>query len=160
MLDSLISAWRTNNRVTIDLIERLPKELWATSVPGIPQRTIRAIAAHLHNARCRWIHTLGREHGLQAPPRVDQHRVTQKQLVAALKRSGKSMESLFALANDSNELPPSKGYLWRNLALGLGHVVTYFIAHDAHHRGQIVLVARQTGHRLPSAVHGRLWWWR
>ena len=160
MRDSLISAWRTNNRVTIDLIERLPRELWATSVPGIPQRTIRAIAAHLHNARCRWINTLGREHGITVPARVDQHRVTPKQLVAALKRSGKAMESLFALASESDELPPSKGYLWRNLALDLGHVVTYFIAHDAHHRGQIVMIARQTGHRLPSAVHGRLWWWR
>jgi uncharacterized damage-inducible protein DinB len=157
---SLLSAWRTNNRVTIELIERLPPELWRIPVPGIPQRTIRAIAVHLHNARCRWIHTLGREHGLTAPPRLDPHRATQKQLVAALKRSGKAMEALFALAAGSNELPPSKGYVWRNLSLDLGHVVTYFIAHDAHHRGQIVLVARQTGHRLPSPTHGRLWRWR
>jgi uncharacterized damage-inducible protein DinB len=158
--DSLLSAWRTNNRVTIDLIERLPSELWRTEVPGIPQRTIRAIAAHLHNARCRWIHTLGREHGVVAPPRIDQHKVTMKQTAAALKRSGKAMEALFALASETGALPPSKGYVWRNLSLDLAHVVTYFIAHDAHHRGQIVLVARQTGHRLPSAVHGRLWRWR
>jgi uncharacterized damage-inducible protein DinB len=157
---SLTSAWRTNNRVTIDLIERLPKELWVADVPGIPRRTIRAIAAHLHNARCRWINTLGREHGIELPPRVDQHRVTQKQLAAALKQSGKAMESLFALASDAGELPPSKAYVWRNLSLDLAHVVTYFIAHDAHHRGQIVMAARQTGHRLPSAVHGRLWRWR
>lgn len=159
-MNSLLSAWRTNNRVTIDLIERLPPELWRTTIPGIPQRTIRAIAAHLHNARCRWIQTLGREHGVAVPARVDQHRATAKQVVAALKRSGKGMEALFALASDAGELPPSKGYVWRNLSLDLGHVVTYFIAHDAHHRGQIVMVARQTGHRLPSAVHGRLWRWR
>lgn len=156
----LLSAWRTNNRVTIDLVEQLPAELWRAAVPGIPSRTIRSIAAHLHNARCRWIHTLGREHGISTPERVDQHRATQKQVAAALKRSGKAMESLFALATDSGELPPSKGYVWRNLSLDLGHVVTYFIAHDAHHRGQIVMAARQTGHRLPSAVHGRLWRWR
>ena len=157
---SLIQPWRTSNRVTIELIEGLPPELWRTPVPGIPGRSIRSIAAHLHNARCRWIRTLGSEHGIAAPARVDQHRVTQKQLAAALRRSGKAMESLFALASESDELPPSKGYTWRNLSLDLGHVVTYFIAHDAHHRGQIVMVARQTGHRLPSAVHARLWKWR
>ena len=157
---SLISAWRTNNRVTIELIERLPPELWRLAVPGVPQRTVRAIAAHLHNARCRWIRTLGREHGIEEPARVDQHRVTAKQVVAALKRSGRAMEALFALADESDELPPSKGYTWRNLSLDLAHVVTYFIAHDAHHRGQIVMIARQTGHRLPASVSGRLWWWR
>jgi uncharacterized damage-inducible protein DinB len=33
------------------------------------------------------------------------------------------------------------------------------VAHEAHHRGQIVLVARALGHRLPSAVTGGLWQW-
>jgi uncharacterized damage-inducible protein DinB len=40
------------------------------------------------------------------------------------------------------------------------HVLTYFVAHEAHHRGQIVMVARQTGHRLPRAVIDGLWQWK
>ena len=39
-------------------------------------------------------------------------------------------------------------------------ILTYFIAHEAHHRGQIVMVARQTGHRLPGTVTGALWQWK
>jgi uncharacterized damage-inducible protein DinB len=57
-------------------------------------------------------------------------------------------------------VPPSKGYVWRNLSLDVGHVLTYFVAHEAHHRGQIVMVARQTGHRLPSTTTAGLWRWK
>jgi uncharacterized damage-inducible protein DinB len=35
--------------------------------------------------------------------------------------------------------------------------LTTFVAHEGHHWGQIVLVARQLGHRLPAEVSGRLW---
>jgi uncharacterized damage-inducible protein DinB len=38
-------------------------------------------------------------------------------------------------------------------------VLTYFVAHEAHHRGQIVMLARQLGHRLPSEITGGLWHW-
>jgi uncharacterized damage-inducible protein DinB len=50
--------------------------------------------------------------------------------------------------------------VWRNLALDVGHVLTYFVAHEGHHRGQIVMVARQTGHRLPASVTADLWQWK
>ena len=158
---SVLGAWRTNNRITMQLIEGLPAALWDVAVPDVPRRTIRVIAAHLHNSRCSWLRTLGREHGIPTPARVDRHRVTPRQLVAALKRSGAGMEALLELGLESGgEVPPSKGYVWRNLSLDVGHVLTYFVGHEAHHRGQIVIVARQTGHRLPNTTTNALWWWR
>ena len=157
----LVSAWQTSNRVTMGLIESLPPALWDVAVPGAPQRTIRAIAAHLHNARCSWVKTLGREHGITTPARIDHRRVTPRQVVAALKRSSAGIEGLLELGFAAGgQLPPSKGYVWRNLSLDVGHVLTYFVAHEAHHRGQIVMVARQTGHRLPTATTAALWQWK
>ena len=158
---TLLAAWRTNNRVTVSLVEHLPSALWDIVVPGAPRRTIRAIAAHLHNARCMWVKTLGREHGIPAPLRVDHRRVTRRQLVAALKRSSHGIEALLKLgAAAGGQVPPSRGYVWRNLSLDVGHVLTYFVAHEAHHRGQIVMVARQTGQRLPRATTDGLWQWK
>jgi len=152
-------AWRTTNRITSDLVRALPALVWNLEVPGVPRRTVRAILVHLHNARCRWIKTLGREHGIAAPVRVDQRSATQRQLVVALKQSSRGIEALLELGLASGgEVPPSKGYVWRNLPLDVGHVLAYFVAHEAHHRGQIVLVARQAGLRLPPAVVNALWW--
>src|SRR5437016_13350229 len=108
-----------------------------------------------------WLKTLGREHGIRTPARVDYRRVTPRQLAAALKRSSVGMEALLKLGLASQgRIPPSRGYVWRNLSLDVGHVLTYFVAHEAHQRGQIVMVARQTGHRLPLATVGGLWQWK
>jgi len=158
---TLVAAWRTNNRVTVSLVQHVPSVLWDIAVPGAPQRTIRSILAHFHNARCWWVKMLGREHGITLPIRVDHRRVARRELVAALKRSGAGIEALLELGLASEgRVPPSKGYVWRNLSLDVGHVLTYFVAHEAHHRGQIVMVARQTGHRLPRAITDGLWQWK
>jgi uncharacterized damage-inducible protein DinB len=71
------------------------------------------------------------------------------------------MEALLALGLASDgHVPPSRRYVWRNLNLDVGHVLTYFVAHEAHHRGQLVMAARQLGHALPHAATGALWQWK
>lgn len=135
--ETLMAAWRTSNRVTVDLIRHLPRELWDVAIPGVPRRTVRMIAAHIHNARCRWVETLGRQHGIMGP------------------------EALLGLGLASGgRVPPSRAYVWRNLSLDVGHVLSYFVAHEAYHRGQIVMVARQRGHRLPRTALDAMWQWK
>jgi len=157
---TLLSAWRTNSRVTAYLVEHLPIAIWDAPVPGAPLRTVRMIAGHLHNARCMWLKTLGHEHGIAIPAAVDRRTVTRRQLLSALKQSGRGIESLLELGIAAGgRVPPSKAYVWRNLPLDVPHVLTYFVAHEGHHRGQIVMLARQLGHRLPGHVTGGLWLW-
>jgi len=157
---TLLDSWRTNSRVTAYLVEHLPAPLFHASIPGAPRRTIRMIAGHLHNARCMWIKTLGSEHGIAVPRPVDRHTVTRRELLAALRRSSRGIEALLELGLAAGgHVPPSKGYVWRNLPLDVPHVLTYFVAHEGHHRGQIVMVARQVGHRLSGSILGGLWQW-
>jgi uncharacterized damage-inducible protein DinB len=156
--DILLDAWRTNNRVTVFLVEHLPDELWRARVPGAPRRTVRMIAGHIHNARRMWIKTLGKEFGIAVPQAVDRHRVSQKQLVRALDQSSRGISRLLELGcARGGTLPVSEAYTWRNLPLDVGHVLTYFVAHEGHHRGQIVMLARQLGHRLPAEISDGLW---
>lgn len=158
--DTILDAWKTNNRVTVFLVENLPAELWEARVPGAPRRTVRMIAGHLHNARCMWIKTLGKEHGIAVPRNVDRYKVTPATLVTALERSSNGISSLLEFGIDEGgSIPATSAYAWRNLPLDVGHVLGYFIAHEGHHRGQIVMLARQLGHRLPAEVTGGLWHW-
>ena len=154
----LLSAWRTNNRVTVFLVENLPEELWEAKVPGAPRRTVQMIAGHLHNARCMWIKTLGKEHGIEVPESVNRHKVRPKELIRALGHSSRGIISLLTLGLDrGGVIPGSSAYIWRNLPLDVGHVLSYFVAHEGHHRGQIVMLARQLGCRLPVEVSSGLW---
>jgi len=157
---AVLAAWRTNSRVTAYLVEHLPAALWDAPVPGAPRRTVRMIAGHLHNARRMWIKTLGQAHGVAIPASVDRRTVSRRDLLSALKRSSRGIEALLALGIAAGgQVPPSKAYVWRNLPLDVAHVLTYFVAHEAHHRGQIVMLARQLGHRFPSDVSAGLWQW-
>ena len=158
--DTILGAWGTNNRVTVFLVERLPSALWGASVPGAPRRTIRMIAGHIHNSRCMWIKMVGKEHGITVPDSVDRRRVGRRELVSALKRSSLGINSLLEFGIDRDgRIPIPSTYVWRNLPLDVGHVLAYFVAHEGHHRGQIVLLARQLGHRLSDATTSGLWQW-
>lgn len=158
--DFILDAWKTNNRVTVYLVGHLPPELWAASVPGAPRRTVRMIAGHMHNARCMWVKTLGKEFGIAVPRAVNRHTVGPEELIKALDKSSRGIEKLLALGlSYGGTLPVPSSYTWRNLPLDVGHVLTYFAAHEGHHRGQIVMLARQLGHRLPAEVTGGLWQW-
>jgi hypothetical protein len=89
--DTILNTWRTNNRVTVFLVEHLPAGLWAAAVPGAPRRTIRMIAGHLHNVRCMWIKTLGQKQGVPVPRSVDRRRVGRRELLPALQRSSRGI---------------------------------------------------------------------
>ena len=158
--DMILDAWRTNNRVTAFLVENLPREVWEAPVPGSPRKTVRMIAGHIHNARCMWIKTLGKEFGIAVPRAVNRHKIGQKELTRALAHSSRGISTLLMLGCErGGVLPVSSSYVWRNLPLDVGHVLTYFVAHEGHHRGQIVMIARQLGHRLPVEITGGLWQW-
>jgi len=155
--ERITAAWETNNQATIHLVRHLPSKAWRLEVPNIPRKTIGMIAAHLHNSRCGWIKSLGARDGIKVPARVNLYRATQAQVVAALPRSSRGMIDLIELGVARGGRLPSA--VWQNFPTDLEHFLSYFAAHEGHHRGQLIMAVRQLGHRLPREVVNGVWQW-
>lgn len=157
IVERLVQAWRTSHNATTYLVGHLPVATWGAGVPGVPRQTVRMIAVHLHNSRCRWINALGRGHAIRPPRLLDRRRATPGELVRALDRSSEGIVALIRLGGASGGKVPRA--TWQNFPTDLAHFVAYFVAHEAHHRGQLILITRQLGHRLPRDVAGGVWQW-
>ncbi len=125
------------------LIENLPPELWSKAIPGVPRRTVRMIAAHIHNVRCMWIKMLGAKHGIATPRTVDPRRVRAPELLRALSRSSDGIIRLLELGIAHDGVVPRAA--WQNFPTDLVHFLNYFVAHEAHHRGQLCMVRANWG---------------
>ena len=158
IMSEFVAAWRTNHLATAYLVKHLPAILWTSTVPGIPRTTVGMLAAHIHNARCRWIKSLGAAHGIRTPRLVALRCVRADELLAALSLSSDGMVALIELGlAKGGRVPPAA---WQNFPTDLPHFLSYFAAHEGHHRGQICMAARQLGHRLPPRIAAGIWQWK
>jgi uncharacterized damage-inducible protein DinB len=146
---ALLNSFDSNNRINQYLIENLPPAAWKAKPPDGKGRTIAAIVAHMHNVRVMWLKAVKAD---EVPAQLDRATVTPPQAVQALEASRAALSIVMSRALESNGRV--KGFR-PDVAGFFG----YLIAHDAHHRGQITMLARQLGHPLPTKAMFGMWEW-
>jgi uncharacterized damage-inducible protein DinB len=147
---ALVEAFAVNERMNQFLLENLDEKAWRAEPPGGKGRTIAAIVAHIHNVRHMWLTVSAK--GPEIPDKLDRSTVTLAQARRALARSGKAMRRLL-------ESSLSAGGRVKDFPHGVVAFFAYAISHDAHHRGQICQLARQTGFPLANEVTYGMWDW-
>jgi uncharacterized damage-inducible protein DinB len=146
---ALLDSFNTNNRINQYLIDNLPPAAWKAKPADGKGRTIAAIVAHMHNVRVMWLKASKAE---EIPAQLDRATVTPGQAMRALESSRHALSVVISHALESDGRVKS---FRPDVAGFLG----YLIAHDAHHRGQITMLARQVGHPLPQKAMFGMWEW-
>ena len=146
----LLNAFNTNNRINQYLIDNVPAPAWKAKPPNGKGRTIPAIVAHMHNVRVMWLKAATKDSKI--PAQLDRAKVTPAQALRAMEQSRQALSVVLSRAFESDG--KIKGF--RPDAAGF---LGYLIAHDAHHRGQIAMLARQCGHPLPQKITFGMWEW-
>ena len=156
---ALLETFAVNERINQLIIEYLDRRAWQAKPPGRNARTIAAIFTHMHNMRRKWVRLSAPKWKL--PAELDRSRCTQRQAKAALADSAKLCSKMIAeaLAGAHGELKQFLRDGWgRPWPAGVAMVV-YMITHEAHHRGQICMLAHQLGFPLPVKARSGMWVW-
>ena len=152
-----IEIFAVNDRINQILIEHLDPAAWKLKPPG-NTRTIAAIFTHMHNVRTKWIR-LTTPH-LKIPAQLNRLRCTPQQARAGLAESAALCAEMLAEAlggEDSVEKFLRDG--WAQPWPVGPEMLCYMLSHEAHHRGQVCMLAHQLGFPLPQKVASGIWNW-
>lgn len=146
----IVEEFAQCGRATEYLVSVLPARVWQLPSPTGHGRTIAATVAHMHGVR-KMIAKMG---GAPVGSTLDRLRVTPIEARRALHAINDTLTAMFGESLGRGEARV-KGISRRTI-----NIMTYVIQHDAHHRGQIMLRARELGHTFPSADIMRIWGWK
>ena len=154
-----VRIFAANERMNQLLIEQLHPSAWLAKPPG-NTRPIAAIFTHMHNVRTKWIR-LTAPH-LKVPAQLQRARCTPRQASAALTRSAllcaEMLQEALSGAPDSRiKMFHRDG--WASAWPPGPEMLCYMLSHEAHHRGQVCMLAHQLGFPLPMSVTSHLWNW-
>lgn len=151
----LSDIYLLNDRVNQLILEQLHPEAWRAAMPGTRTRTIAAIFAHMHNIRRKWVRLSAP--GLKIPPALNRNDCRVKQTAIALAASGACCAEMLDQAAGNLRHFHRDGWAkpWRPGPA----MLAYMLTHDAHHRGQVCMLAHQLGYKLPVKATAAMWAW-
>ena len=152
---SAVRIFAANERMNQLLLEHLDPPAW-TGKQTAKNRTIAAIFTHVHNVRCKWVR-LTAPH-LEVPSLLNRTRCTPQKARSGLAESAASCEKMLTEAFSGRVDKFLRDGWAQPWPIG-PEMLCYMLAHEAHHRGQVCMLAHQLGFPLPYKASDGIWNW-
>jgi uncharacterized damage-inducible protein DinB len=152
MEDELREAWQTNHRINLFLIDQISEEGMRSTLSKRGGRDVARQFAHLHNVRIYHMERRTKNLAEGLAKFESKHSPTKAELKKAFKASTAAVERF--LVDVLNGVPKRRGF-----KKGIFTTLSYFIAHESHHRGSILLTLKECGHKLDNAASYGIWSW-
>ena len=156
MLDELVEAWRTNNRINLFLLDHISAAGLKCTLSTRGGREVARQFAHLHDVRVYHLEKRAKDlsTGLTKFQAKGADKVIPKkaELKKALEASSAAIETY--LGDVLAGKPKRRGF-----KKGIFTTLGYLIAHESHHRGSILLTLKQSGHKLDNRTASAIWGW-
>ncbi len=143
----LIDSWHLNNKATLYLLDHIKTE-WLSAKSFGKGRSVGEQFVHINNIRSFWIGKVGEKQDLKIDKKYAKDK---EELSKTLNHSADIMaDTLIDVFKDERV----KGYK--------PHPIAFFsqmIAHESHHRGQIMMTITNNGFPINKSVNFGLWNW-
>ncbi len=152
MRDELARAWKTNNAINATLIDKITPEGMKATLSTRGGRGVAGEFAHMHNNRVWQVEKRARALAGGLEKFAQGVHPSKTELRRAFKASNDAVEGLLLGTFDGED-----GY--RGFKRGVFTTLSYFIAHEAHHRGRILLTLKVSGNTIDRATASGIWAW-
>ena len=145
-----IDTWEIHNRINLYLLSAI-KEEYLTGISASKGRNVGEQFAHIHNVRLMWLKAADPTL-LKGQNKIEkEEKISKKILADELTKSAKAIATLLEKGFEEGKV---KGFKPHPAAF-----FGYLISHESHHRGQIMLALKQSGHPIDQKVQYGLWEW-
>lgn len=151
MEKQLIETWEINNRINLFLLDAI-ESAYLADIAASKGRTVGEQFAHIHNVRLMWFKVAAPDL-MDSLVKIEKDNADDKPMLKmCLEESGAAVKALLqrAIINEGKV----KGFK-PHVSAFLG----YMISHDSHHRGQIMLSLKQSGHPVDKKIQYGIWEW-
>ena len=149
-MKELIETWEINNRINLYLLNAID-EKYLTDISASKGRTVGEQFAHIHNVRLMWLKA-AMPVLLEGQTKIEkENKLTKKLLSAELEKSSEAISKLLANGFETGKI--------KNFKPHPSAFFGYLVSHEGHHRGQIILSLKQSGHAIDQKTQYGIWEW-